>query len=78
MKEGKTYYIRLRHGQDITVAQHIENVSVALNTLINMPQCESDEGLMDNIQQLVVAYDRLVMKIADQKNQKEEMKNESL
>ncbi|WP_419636463.1 hypothetical protein [Thiolapillus sp.] len=67
MKEGKTYYIRLRHGQDITVAQHIENVSVALNTLINMPQCESDEGLMDNIQQLVVAYDRLVMKIADQK-----------
>ena len=78
MKEGKTYYIRLRHGQDITVAQHIENVSVALNTLINMPQCESEEGLMDNIQQLVVAYDRLVMKIADQKNQKEEMKNESL
>ena len=78
MKDGKTYYIRLRHGQDITVAQHIENVSVALNTLINMPQCESDEGVMDNIQQLVVAYDRLVMKIADQKNQKEEMKNESL
>ncbi|WP_419607620.1 hypothetical protein [Thiolapillus sp.] len=78
MKDGKTYYIRLRHGQDITVAQHIENVSVALNTLINMPQCESDEGLMDNIQQLVVAYDRLVMKIADQKNQKGGIKNESL
>ena len=72
MIEDTTYYIRLRHGQDITVAQHIENVSIALNTLISMPQCADDEGLTDNIQQLVVAYDRLVMKIADQKNQKEE------
>ena len=67
MKDGKTYYIRLRHRQDITVAQHIENVSIALNTLISMPQCADDDGLTDNIQQLVVAYDRLVMKIADQK-----------
>ena len=57
MKDGKTYYIRLRHDKSITVAQHIENVSIALNTLIGMPQCADDEGLMDNIQQLVVAYD---------------------
>ena len=78
MIEDTTYYIRLRHDTSITVAQHIENVSIALNTLINMPQCADDEGLTDNIQQLVVAYDRLVMKIADQKNQKGEMKNESL
>ena len=78
MIEDTTYYIRLRHDKSITVAQHIENVSIALNTLISMPQCADDEGLTDNIQQLVVAYDRLVMKIADQKNQKEEMKNESL
>ena len=78
MKDGKTYYIRLRNDKSITVAQHIENVSIALNTLINMPQCADDDGLTDNIQQLVVAYDRLVMKIAAQKNQKEEMKNESL
>ena len=67
MTEGKTYYIRLRHDKSITVAQHIENVSIALNTLISMPQCADDDGLTDNIQQLVVAYDRLVMKIADQK-----------
>ena len=70
MTEGKNYYIRLRHDKSITVAQHVENVSIALNTLISMPQCADDEGLKDNIQQLVVAYDRLVMKIADQKNQK--------
>ncbi|WP_419635203.1 hypothetical protein [Thiolapillus sp.] len=78
MIEDTTYYIRLRHDKSITVAQHIENVSIALNTLINMPQCADDDGLTDNIQQLVVAYDRLVMKIAAQKNQKEEMKNEPL
>ena len=78
MKECETYYIRLRHDTSITVAQHIENVSIALNTLISMPQCEADEGLRDNIVQLVVAYDRLVMKVADKQIKNEEMKNESL
>ena len=77
MTEVKEYYIRLRYDESITLAQHIENVSVAHNTLVRMPQCADDEELKDNIQQLVVAYDRLLIKVALE-HKDEVMKNESL
>ncbi|WP_419636712.1 hypothetical protein [Thiolapillus sp.] len=64
--------------KNITIWHYIENVTVAMQTLINTPQCTDDGDVEDEILALVTAYDRLLQKISVKQIRKEEMKNESL
>ena len=73
--------MRKLNAENITIWHHIENATVAMQTLIRTLQCTDygdDEGDEDEILALVTAYDRLIQKVAVKQIKNEEMKNESL
>ena len=66
--------MRNLNDKNITIWYHIENATVAMQTLINTPQCINGEDVRDEILALVTAYDRLIQKVAVKQIKKEEMK----
>ncbi len=70
--------MRKLNAENITIWHHIENGTVAMQTLIRTLQCPDDGDVEDEILALVTAYDRLIQKVAVKQIKNEEMKNESL
>ena len=73
--------MRKLNAENITIWHHIENATVAMQTLIRTLQSaeDGDDGdVEDEILALVTAYDRLIQKVAVKQIKNEEVKNESL
>lgn len=70
--------MRKLNAENITIWHHIENATVAMQTLIRTLQSAEDEDVEEEILALVTAYDRLIQKVAVKQIKNEEMKNESL
>ncbi len=70
--------MRKLNAENITIWHHIENATVAMQTLIRTLQSADDGDVEDEILALVTAYDRLLQKVAPKQIKNEEMKNESL
>ena len=73
--------MRKLNAENITIWHHIENATVAMQTLIRTLQ-SAEDGDVEDVEEeslaLVTAYDRLIQKVAAKQIKNEEMKNESL